>query len=86
MSVTGAAPVRARSRPGTRLSSIDPGEKPSARFHSPGDTGTPSAFFSVVRRWTRRPVGVPASATVFQSLGNGSRHAAGSIGSQPSPA
>src|SRR5690606_12861149 len=72
--------------PGTRLSSIEPGEKPSARFHSAGRSGTPSLFFSVVRRCTRRPVGVPPSATVYQSFGNGSRQAAGSIGSQPGPA
>ncbi|GGT20370.1 hypothetical protein GCM10010176_076040 [Nonomuraea spiralis] len=85
MSVIGAAPVLARSSPGTLASNIEPGEKPSFLFHSPGAIGTPAAETGVepADKATLRPVAVPRSATVNQSFGNGSRQAAGSMGSQP---
>ena len=50
-----------------------PGENPSLRFHSVGSSGLPATFFGIESRFmfTRRPVGVVASATVNQSFGNG---------------
>jgi hypothetical protein len=66
MSVMGAAPVRARSMPGTDASSIEPGENPSLRFHSAGSIGVPATLRGICSgaRLTRRPVGVDRSRTV----------------------
>src|SRR4029079_8626005 len=87
MSVIGAAPVRTRSTPGTRVTIGDPGLKPSLPFHPAGSIATPAALRGIDSVWrsTRRPVAVVASATVKKSLGNGSRQAAGSIGSHRGP-
>ena len=45
---------------------IEPGLKPSLRFHSVGSTRTPAvfAFIDAGSKGTRRPVGVEESATV----------------------
>ena len=85
MSVTGASPDLPGSTPGTCTISDDPGENPSRRFHGAGCVGTPAADVGSTAdvNATRRPVGDDASARVNQSFGNGSRHAVGSMGSQP---
>src|SRR6476661_3949885 len=89
MSVSGAGSVFANafalSMPGTFVTIIEPGEKPSARFQSVGSIGLPATLRGIARtlKSTRLPVVVDASATVKKSLGNGSMQAAGSIGSQP---
>jgi hypothetical protein len=85
ISVIGAAPVRFRSTPGTLVRIGVPGLKPSLRFHSVGSIGVPATFRGIIagERATRRPVPLDRSATVKWSFGNGSRQAAGSIGSQP---
>ncbi len=66
MSVSGAAPVRARSRPGTTVRMADPGLKPSLRFHSVGSIGTPAALRGIEsgENCTRRSVSVERSGTV----------------------
>ena len=66
MSVSGAAPVRVRSMPGTAAIIIEPGEKPSLRFHSAGSIGTPATLRGIISgvKFTRRPVGVDRSRTV----------------------
>jgi hypothetical protein len=66
MSVSGAAPVRSRSRPGTAVRMVDPGLNPSLRFHSVGSIGVPAAFCGIARglRFTRLPVSVELSRTV----------------------
>ena len=58
MSVIGAAPLRVRSRPGTNVTIMAPGLKPSLRFHSVGSTGTPDEFDGIdaAGKCTRRPV------------------------------
>src|SRR3954452_4247036 len=89
MSVSGAGSVLANafalSIPGTFVTIIEPGEKPSARFQSVGSIGLPAMLRGIpsTLKSTRRPVCVDASLVVKKSLGNGSMHAAGSIGSQP---
>src|SRR6476646_6755779 len=66
----------------------EPGEKPSARFQSVGSIGLPATLrgIEVMSKFTRRPVGVEASAFVKKSLGNGSMQADGSIGSHAAAA
>jgi hypothetical protein len=66
MSVSSAAPVRWRSRPGTNVMMGEPGLKPSLRFHSAGSTGTPAAFLGIdsAARSMRLPVSVEPSRTV----------------------
>ena len=90
--VLGAPRQRGGRGPGTSVRTGEPGENPSLRFHSVGSTGLPSPpsvtsaplrGIAAGLKLTLRPVSVVASATVKKSLGNGSRHAAGSIGSQP---
>src|SRR3954467_6993606 len=85
MSVIGTAPVLARSRPGTYVTISEPGENPPAWFQSGGSIGLPATLRGIEARSnaTRRPVGVERSGFVKKSLGNGSMHADGSIGSQP---
>ncbi len=58
---------------------MEPGLKPSLRFHSVGSTCTPPAFAGVDAgsKCTRRPVGVDPSATVKKSFGIGMRHLTG---------
>src|SRR5438105_3341494 len=77
---TGLCQVAWRSSPGTWVSAIEPGEKPSLRFHSVGSIGTPATLRGIpaMGRCTRRPVSVVGSGTVKTSFGNGSRQAAGS--------
>ncbi|GAA4587729.1 hypothetical protein GCM10023194_37550 [Planotetraspora phitsanulokensis] len=67
-------------------SSIEPGEKPSERFHAAGSMPLPAAFLGVIAldRFSRRPVGVWA-LVVNQSFGKGSRQSVPAIGSQPEP-
>ena len=66
MSVIGTAPVRSNaawlSRPGTRVTIMFPGEKPSARFWSVGSIGLPTRFLGTeaLFRFSWRPVGVAA--------------------------
>src|SRR3954452_13426408 len=89
MSVSGAGSVLANafalSIPGTFVTIIEPGEKPSARFQSVGSIGLPAMFRGIPStvKSTRRPVVVDVSVIVKKSLGNGSMHAAWSMGSQP---
>ena len=63
MSVIGAAPLAARSMPGRRATSADPGENPSLRLSSVGSMWTPAALAGVASgpRSTRRPVSVERS-------------------------
>src|SRR4051794_12167398 len=85
MSVIGTAPVFARSSPGTYVTISEPGENPSARFQSVGSIGLPATLRGIELRSNaiRRPVGVERSGFVKKSLGNGSMHAEGSIGTEP---
>src|SRR4051794_27425929 len=89
MSVSGTPPVPAKARalslPGTFVMTSEPGEKPSALFQSVGSIGLPAMLRGMASglKLTWRPVGVDGSAFVKKSLGNGSMHADGSIGSQP---
>ncbi len=75
MSVMLLAPVIARSRPGTWVTSIWPGEKPSLRFHSVGRIGIAARLDGMPRtlRFTRSPVSVLLSAVVKKLLGQGKR-------------
>ena len=63
MSVIGTAPVRSNaawlSSPGTLVTIMFPGEKPSARFWSVGSIGLPARFFGTeaLFRFSLRPVG-----------------------------
>ena len=83
MSVIGAAPVFARSRPGTWTIGAAAGLNPSSRFQAVGSIWTPLAFFGIDawRRASRRPVGLLRSATVQRSFGYGSEHSPAAIGS-----
>ena len=65
MSVIGAAPLAARSIPGSRATSADPGENPSLRLSSVGSMWTPAALAGVASaaRSTRRPVSAERSRT-----------------------
>ncbi len=73
--------VTGRSSSGTKVSTGDPGEKPSLWFHSVGSMGWAAALLGSAAKATRRPVSVVASAAVNRSLGNGSRQSVGSSGS-----
>ncbi len=86
MSVIGAAPLRARSSPATYVTIIDPGLKPSLRFHSVGSIGTPLELAGIAsgRKWTRRPVADESSRSVKKSFGKGMRHFAAARTSQRS--
>jgi hypothetical protein len=66
MSVIGAPPLAARSRPGSSTAIAEPGEKPSLRFHSVGSMWTPAVLAGRVSgpNATRRPVAVVRSRTV----------------------
>ena len=66
MSVDGAAPVRARSRPGTKVKTAEPGLNPSLRSYGAGSMAAPAAFVGIAWGWksTCRPVAVEGSATV----------------------
>ena len=70
MSVSGTAPVFWKavglSSPGTRVTMLSPGLKPSLRLMSTGSMWTPSllAGVEVALRLTRSPVGVLESGTV----------------------
>src|SRR4051812_20768927 len=83
MFVIGAAPVFTRSSPGTYVTIMAPGLKPSLRFHSVGSIETPDAFAGIEARskCTRRPVPLVGSATVKKSFGKGIRHLRVAIGS-----
>ena len=72
------------SSPGTFVSIMEPGLKPSARFMSVGLIGFPSLFFGIEAsfRWSRRPVSEERSRFVNRSFGHGYRHTAGSVKSQ----
>src|SRR6187401_2406303 len=92
MSVIGTAPVRAKaagvSRPGTFVTIMLPGLKPSLQLYGAELTGLPRRFFGIhsSRSASRLPVGLVGSARVKWSLGHGYRHAAGSSGSQATAA
>ena len=60
MSVTGAIPLAAASRPGTRTRIGEPGLNPSCRFHSVGSIGVPCtlAGIAAAANRTRFPVGL----------------------------
>jgi hypothetical protein len=61
------------SRPGTFVSSIEPGLKPSARFMSRGSIGVPALLRGIEARARSRrlPVGVERSDSVNRSFGHG---------------
>src|SRR5215210_7078541 len=92
MSVIGTAPVRANasgvSSPGTFVTIMFPGLKPSFQLYGAALTGFPSRLRGIhsSRSARRRPVGLEASALVKWSFGHGYRQAAGSSGSQANAA
>ena len=79
MSVTRTACVRLRAfllvRPGTWVTMLTPGLKPSLRLSSVGSTGTPFLFSGIETRFrfTCLPVPVLGSVTVKWLLGHGNR-------------
>src|ERR671918_2056935 len=68
------------SSPGTFVSSIEPGLKPSARFMSTGSIGLPALLRGIEARLRlrRRSVGVALSRLGKWSFGHGYRQTAGS--------
>ena len=92
MSVIGTAPVRANaagvSRPGTFVTIMLPGLKPSLRVVRRGAHRLAGRLRGIhsSRRARRLPVGLESSARVKWSFGHGYRHAAGSSGSQANAA
>src|SRR5215212_1438652 len=92
MSVIGTAPVRAKaagvSSPGTFVTIMLPGLKPSFQLYGAALTGLPSRLRGIQssRRASRLPVGLVGSALVKWSFGHGYRQAAGSSGSQATAA
>src|SRR3954453_1607490 len=79
MSVTGTAPVRLKAfllvSPGTWVTMLTPGLKPSLRLSSGGSTATPFLFCGIETRFrfTCLPVPLLGSVTVKWSLGHGNR-------------
>src|SRR5687767_2466982 len=91
-SVIGTAPVRRNasgvSSPGTFVTILLPGLKPSLQLYGAELTGLPKRFFGIQssRRASRLPVGLVESARVKWSFGHGYRQAAGSSGSHANAA
>ena len=86
MSLTGGRLLTDASRPGTCTRIIEPGLKPSLRFHSVGSMWTPLVLAGIDARSseTRRPVALVGSGRVKRLLGNGSRQSPASKNSQRS--